>query len=148
MNNQDCGCDGSSTNMDILNRNLGANNNINNNPVNNNYRQGNNNTKFVNNISQNQQHINPNTNLNNMIAPIDNTEVNNLNLNQNQNQKPDKPTCKRDLKMFLYVLLALSINEMVKFFINQSIRLNKASSKRYIFYPLVIIVAIVLVCVC
>ena len=138
MNNSDCGCDGNSGNVDILQ----ANNNINGNNMNgnivNNVRQGNNNTKYINNMAQNQQNINNNPALNNMISspPIE--------INNNKKEK----TCNRDIRLFFYVLLALSINEMLKFFINQSIRLNKASSNRYLFYPIIVLALLVVVCLC
>lgn len=145
MNNTDCGCDGSSTNMDILNRNTGINN-TNGNIVNN-VRKGNNNTKYINNMNQNQQNINNNANLNGLIAPVNNQfEVNQL--NQENKNNNDGKVCKKDIKIFLYILLALSLNEMCKFFINQSIRLNKASSNRYLFYPLLVFVILVITCLC
>ena len=140
MNNQDCGCDGNSTNMDILNRNLGVNNNIPpSNVVNHNS------TQYVNNMRQNQQQINNNSNLNNMIAP--NNHQNEINQLNEVNKKVDSEKfCRKEVRIFLYILLALSLNEMCKFFINQSIRLNKASSNRYLYYPLGILVILVLVC--
>ncbi len=139
MNNNDCGCDGP---VNMLNNNNINGNNVNQNIMNN-VRQGNNNTKYINNMAQNQQNINNNPNLNAMIA----TPNNNLEMLENKNEnKEEKGHCKKEVRLFLYVLLALSINEMVKFFINQSIRLNKASSNRYLFYPILVLVVLVIVC--
>tara|TARA_X000000950_G_C13460850_1_gene475874 strand:- start:129 stop:566 length:438 start_codon:yes stop_codon:yes gene_type:complete len=143
MNNNDCGCD---TPINMLNNNLNTNN-INGNNLNqnimNNVRQGNNNTKYINNMEQNHQNINNNPNLNAMIA-TPNTSLDML--ENNEDKKPEKVNCKKEVRLFLYVLLALSVNEMVKFFINQSIRLNKGSSNRYLFYPILVLVVLVIVC--
>ena len=137
-NNNDCGCDGNS--IDILTNNNNGNNM--NGQIVNNVRQGNNNNKYINTMAQNQQNINNNPVLNSMIVePPKPVEINN-------NVERDTGCCKKELRFFLYILLALSINEMLKFFINQSIRLNKASSSRYLFYPIVILVILALVCLC
>ena len=139
MNNNmasDCGCDGSTPNVDVLNRNLNMapNNNMQPQQV-----------QLVNNIAQNQKQIHDNMNLNNLIAPIQDLKV----LGSTPIQKnEDTKFCRKEIRVFLYVLLALSINEMFKYFINQSIRLNKASSNRYIFYPLAILAILVVVCLC
>tara|TARA_B100000123_G_scaffold117862_1_gene86862 strand:+ start:485 stop:961 length:477 start_codon:yes stop_codon:yes gene_type:complete len=155
MNNNDCGCDDNNS-MNILNRNLNQdlnmnvnmNNNLNGNNVNqnimNNVRQGNNNTRYINNLAQNHQNINDNTNLNAMIANPTNTILTEYE-KENNNNNTEKPNYKKEIRMFLYILLALSVNESLKFFINQSIRLNKGSSNRYLFYPLFILVVIIIV---
>ena len=146
MNNNDCGCDAP---INMLNNNVSNmnGNNMNGNNVNhnimNNVRQGNNNTKYINNMEQNHQNINNNQNLNAMIA-TPNTSLEMLE-NKNDN-KEEKGYSKKEVRLFLYVLLALSVNEMVKFFINQSIRLNKASSNRYLFYPILVLVVLIIVC--
>ena len=139
MNNNDCGCDGP---INMLNNNNLNGNNVNQNIMNN-VRQGNNNTKYINNMAQNHQNINNNPNLNAMIA-TPNTSLDML--ENNEDKKPEKVNCKKEVRLFLYVLLALSVNEMVKFFINQSIRLNKGSSNRYLFYPILVLVVLIIVC--
>lgn len=145
MNSNDCGCD---VPINMLNNNNNMNsNNINGDNVNqnimNNVRQGNNNTKYINNIAQNHQNINNNPNLNAMIA----TPNTSLEMLENKNETiEEKGHCKKEVRLFLYVLLALSVNEMVKFFINQSIRLNKGSSNRYLFYPILVLVVLIIVC--
>ncbi len=133
MNNMppadDCGCDGGSTNVDVLTRNLNTNQ-----PSQ---------VQLVNNLAQNQQQIHNNAALNNMIAPVKQLEV------QASTQVPKKENgrfCKKEVRYFLYILLALAVNEMCKFFINQSIRLNKASSNRYMFYPLLVLAVLVIMC--
>lgn len=133
MNNMpptdDCGCNSSSTNVDVLSRNLGTNQAQN--------------IQLVNNMAQNQQQINNNAALNQLIAPVRQLEV------QASTQVPKKENgkfCKKEVRYFLYILLALAVNEMCKFFINQSIRLNKASSNRYMFYPLLVLVILVIMC--
>lgn len=140
MNGGDCGCDGGSTNVDILNRNLGTSQVMNNQ------------VRYVNNIQQNQQAINSNQAMNQMIAPVQgSSEVNQLNnaiKEASKKEEKDQKLNKKEIKLFLLVLLALAVNEMCKFFINQSIRLNKASSNRYIFYPLGVVVLLALVCLC
>ena len=152
-NGGDCGCDGSSPNVDVLNRNLGVSNNqpvqqVNNhmnNQLNNqmNTNLPNGQVQLVNNMAHNQNQIHNNSHLNHLIAP-----GNKLDVLANQNKKVEEKWCKKEIRMFLYVLLALAINEMFKFFINQGIRLNKASSNRYLFYPLGILVILVIVCFC
>ena len=140
MNGGDCGCDGGSTNVDILNRNLGTSQVMNNQ------------VRYVNNIQQNQQAINSNQAMNQMIAPVQgSSEVNQLNnaiKEAGKKEEMDQKLNKKEMRLFLLVLLALAVNEMCKFFINQSIRLNKASSNRYIFYPLGVVVLLALVCLC
>lgn len=134
---EDCGCDGGSSNVDMMSRNLGmpaqqtSHQNINTNV-----------NQLVNNMAQNQNHITNNPGLNQMIAPIKQLEVN----ASTQMKTEDGKFCKKEVRFFLYILLALGVNEMLKFFINQSIRLNKASSNRYIFYPVIIFAVLVVFC--
>jgi hypothetical protein len=146
MNNSDCGCDGSSPNVDVLNRNLGVGNNQNMPMNNNNQNIGAGQVKLINNLAQNQNQINNNSHLNHLIAPVQNLEV--LQDHNNKVKENNNKFCKKEVRFFLYILLALAINEMFKFFINQGIRLNKASSNRYLFYPLGILVILVIVCFC
>ncbi len=143
---EDCGCDGGSSNVDMMSRNLGmpaqqaSHKNMNsrfNADAN-----LNTNVQLVNNMAQNQNQITNNPGLNQMIAPIKQLEVN----ASTQMKKDDGKFCKKEIRLFLYILLALAVNEMLKFFINQSIRLNKASSNRYIFYPLIIFAVLVVFC--
>ena len=136
---EDCGCDGGSTNVDIMSRNLGmAPNQAKTNPANN----LNSNVQLVNNMAHNQNQIHNNPALNHMIAPVSQIEVN----TSTPSKKDTNKFCKKEIRYFLYILLALAVNEMLKYFINQSIRLNKASSNRYIFYPLAILVVLILCC--
>tara|TARA_Y100000590_G_C15660522_1_gene992412 strand:+ start:574 stop:1047 length:474 start_codon:yes stop_codon:yes gene_type:complete len=137
---EDCGCDGGSSNVDMMSRNLGmpaqqaSHQNMNSSL--------NQNVQLVNNMAQNQNHITNNPGLNQMIAPIKQLEVN----ASTQMKQDDGKFCKKEVRFFLYILLALAVNEMLKFFINQSIRLNKASSNRYIFYPVIIFAVLVVFC--
>lgn len=141
----DCGCDGSSTNIDVLNRNLGVNNNQNMiNQPNQVPNHLNSQVHLVNNMAHNQNQIHNNAHLNHLIAPVKKLDL----LADNKNQEVEKKICKKEVRLFLYVLLALAVNEMFKFFINQGIRLNKASSNRYLFYPLAILIVLVIVCFC
>ncbi len=143
---EDCGCDGGSSNVDMMSRNLGmpaqqaSHNNMNAN-TNTHLNQ---NVQLVNNMAQNQNHITNNPGLNQMIAPIKQLEVN----ASTHMKKDEGKFCKKEIRFFLYILLALAVNEMLKFFINQSIRLNKASSNRYIFYPVVVFAVLVVFCLC
>ena len=50
----------------------------------------------------------------------------------------------KGLKMILCIILALAINDAVKFFITQSIRLNRGSSSRFIYYPISILGILIL----
>ena len=143
---EDCGCDGGSSNVDMMSRNLGmpAQQAIHNNMNANTNTHLNQNVQLVNNMSQNQNHITNNPGLNQMIAPIKQLEVN----ASTHMKKDEGKFCKKEIRFFLYILLALAVNEMLKFFINQSIRLNKASSNRYIFYPVVVFAVLVVFCLC
>ena len=139
---EDCGCDGGSSNVDMMSRNLGM-------PAQQGSHQNmnsslNQNVQLVNNMAQNQNHITNNPGLNQMIAPIKQLEVN----ASTHMKKDEGKFCKKEIRFFLYILLALAVNEMLKFFINQSIRLNKASSNRYIFYPVVVFAVLVVFCLC
>ena len=50
----------------------------------------------------------------------------------------------KELKMLLCIILALATHDAVKFFISQSIRLNRGSSSRFIYYPVVVLGALIL----
>ena len=135
-----CGCDGnvnSGNNQGMYNQAM--NNQVMNNQVMNN--QAMNNGQVMNNI--NLQNMNQNSNLNKIAQGniLNNKLDNGLNHNQNANnilKKPEEESVlvTPHLKAILYFLIALSINEMAKFFINNSIRLNKCSSSMYFYYPL------------
>ena len=124
--NETCECDDMNTNTNNMNNNNMNNNNMNNNNMNNN------------NMNNN--------NMNNM----NNNNMNNNNMNNNMNTNNNDIEMKKDnmcyVKLILSILVALAINEMIKFFINQSIRLNKGTSAKYIYYPLVCIVILIILC--
>ena len=50
----------------------------------------------------------------------------------------------KELKLLLCIILALATHDAVKFFISQSIRLNRGSSSRFIYYPVVVLGALIL----
>ena len=127
-NNTDCGCE---EDISLLNRNNQTINNgqMNNIPINN---------GGMNNIPIN------NGQMNNI--PINNGQMNNIPINNGgMNDVIKGDNKKNDIKFILSFLLALSIHEMIKFFINQSIRLNKGTSARYIYYPIGVIIAFILI---
>ena len=45
----------------------------------------------------------------------------------------------KEVKMTLYIILALSVHEAIKFFISHSIRMNRGSSSRFVYYPVVVL---------
>ena len=57
----------------------------------------------------------------------------------------EKSPYREDAKMVLFFLLALAVHDAVKFFISQSIRLNKGSSSRFIYYPVVVLAVLILI---
>ena len=61
------------------------------------------------------------------------------------NNKKEEMTVKDQIKIILYIVVALSLHEAIKFFINQSIRLNKGSSSRFLYYPALVIFILVLI---
>ena len=133
--NDNCGCDAPA---DIL-----PNNNINNQNINN----------MNMNMNMNNQKVNNMNNINNMNNPkvnnINNNNMNNQNINnmiEMDNKEIDNKNTKfkDNIKLILSFLVALALNEMIKFFINQSIRLNKGTSARYIYYPIFIIILFVI----
>ena len=60
-------------------------------------------------------------------------------------EDPNKYEYIKSLKMILYIILALAIHDAVKFFISQSIRLNRGSSSRFIYYPIIILGILILI---
>ena len=57
----------------------------------------------------------------------------------------EKSPYREDAKMVLFFLLALAVHDAVKFFISQSIRMNKGSSSRFIYYPVVVLAVLILI---
>ena len=148
-NNNDCGCE---EDISLLNRNNQPINNMpNNNMAVNNGQMNNmpvvNNQPMNNNMPVvNNQHMNNNMPINNQHMnnnmPINNQPMNN---NGQTNDVIKGDNKRNDIKLILSFLLALSIHEMIKFFINQSIRLNKGTSARYIYYPIGVVIAFILI---
>ena len=64
---------------------------------------------------------------------------------QVDNNKREEMTIREQIRIILYIIVALSIHEAIKYFIGQSIRLNKGSSSRYLYYPAIVIFALVLI---
>ena len=50
----------------------------------------------------------------------------------------------KEVKLLLCIILALATHDAVKFFISQSIRLNRGSSSRFIYYPVIVLGALIL----
>ena len=133
INTQDCGCDGGNNGVNILNQTGSTPINLNNVPV-------------VSGMQSNMNNINSNQNLNNLIAPA--MTINDANNAENINkllEKDDEHSNKNQIRYILYFLVALSINEGIRYFINHSIRLNKGSSNRFFYYPVVIIALLIAV---
>ena len=104
------------------------------------------NTQIVNGMPNNINNINNNTSLNNLIGNSNNELKEKIELiNQSMNNNPKEITNKEQIRPILYILIALSIHEGIKFFINQSIRLNKGSSSRFLYYPVFMIVILILI---
>ena len=144
----DCGCN-SNNNLNILDNNMNNVNQVNMN-------QGNMNQATLNNIAAmnnlNQQNVNQNA-LNRALIMENVTKsngvenigpLNNLIVDKNINNSNDKKISNnstnmitlKDIKIILYILVALSINEAFRFFIPQCIRLNKGSSSLYLYYAI------------
>jgi hypothetical protein len=103
-------------------------------------------TQIVNRMPNNFNNINNNTSLNNLIGNSNNELKEKIELiNQSMNNNPKEITNKEQIRPILYILIALSIHEGIKFFINQSIRLNKGSSSRFLYYPVFMIVILILI---
>ena len=144
--NNDCGC-GTPNNLNIL-QDMNNVNHVNMNQQNMNQQNMNQqNMNQANNM--NQQNLNQNA-LNQAVimqnAKQGNVEpvgpLNNLVLGNNINNIPKKKVSfisLNDIKIIVYILTALSINEAIRFFIPQYIRLNRGSSSTYIYYSLICI---------
>lgn len=137
-----CGCDGNN-NLNILNQ-----------MPNNNLMPNNGQVKTMNNMPmvnppmvslqpqqvQQQQFVNNTTE---SIGPI-----NSLVKGEEIVEKPIVETLEenrylKELKMVLCIVLALAVHDAVKFFITQSIRLNRGSSSRFIYYPIIVLGAVI-----
>ena len=138
-----CGCDGNNNNLNILQRNNllpgnTANNGVlnvqsmNNMPQVNNFPQVNNQPVQVQ-VANNQESIGP---INNLVKGEVEEEVVVV---------EDKKDYREDAKMVLFFLLALSIHDAVKFFISNSIRMNRGSSSRFLYYPVVVFAVLILI---
>ena len=91
-----------------------------------------------------------NVNMNNQNNGNDMNNTNNVNntnnmIEENINNKKQEMTVKDQVKIVLYIIIALSLHEAIKFFINQSIRLNKGSSSRFLYYPVAAVFILVLI---
>ena len=130
-----CGCDGNNANLNILQRNnLLPGNTSNNGILNGNNQPMVNNQPMINNYPQvNQESIGP---INNLVKGSYDEEI---------LVEEEKTPYREDAKMVLFFLLALSVHDAVKFFISQSIRMNKGSSSRFIYYPLVVLAILILI---
>ena len=126
-----CGCDGNN-NLNILNQmpqnglmpNNGQVQTMNNMPVNS--RCLYNPNKFNNLLLIIQQ---------NLQGPINNL-VKGESIEEKVLEEPVVNEHVKELKLLLCIILALATHDAVKFFISQSIRLNRGSSSRFIYYPL------------
>jgi Na+/glutamate symporter len=138
MNSDDCGCD---SGINLLTNNQP--NNLNPIQVNRNA-----NNRIMNNYQNNMNQVNNNNNLNNLIQGNDtNNQLDEI-VEENNRLKDLKEANLTDSRslfnLFLIILLCLAVNEMAKYFINQSIRLNKGTSARFLYYPIGIFVVLVL----
>ena len=137
-----CGCDGNN-NLNILNNQM-PNNSL---MPNHGQVQNMNNIPMVNSpmISLQPQQIQPQVVVNNQepIGPI-----NSLVKGEENEVKIDEKNLEtnhiKELKLLLCIILALATHDAVKFFISQSIRLNRGSSSRFIYYPVVVLGALIL----
>jgi len=143
-----CGCDGNNNNLNILQRNnllpgnTGNNGvlnvqSMNNMPQVNNFPQVNNQPVQVQpvqvQLANNQESIGPINNLVKGEVEVE-TEV-----------VEERKDYREEAKMVLYFLLALAIHDAVKFFISNSIRMNRGSSSRFLYYPVVVLAVLILI---
>jgi len=142
-----CGCDGNNNNLNILQRNnLLPGNTANNGVLN---------VQSMNNIPQ----VNTYPQVNNQPVQVQPVQVqvanqesigpiNNL-VKGDPEEEPviveDKNNYRKEAKMVLFFLLALSIHDAVKFFISNSIRMNRGSSSRFLYYPVVVFAVLILI---
>ena len=138
-----CGCDGNSNNnLNILNSNsmVGRTNNMMNNIPQVNNIQHSNNIPQVNNIPQinniPQQQVNNYPRVEEKIGLINNLVKG---TEEKKDIKLEDNNILKEVKMTLYIILALSVHEAVKFFISQSIRMNRGSSSRFVYYPIIVV---------
>lgn len=146
----DCPCEES---LSILTNNNQSNNMGNNNMGNNNL--VNQNINAMNNLGRTNNMMNShNTRIVQNTNPINTNNTGNTNNTNNTNMEVDVPVInnkkeeievKEQIRIILYIVVALSIHEAIKYFIGQSIRLNKGSSSRYLYYPAIVIFALVLI---
>ena len=77
------------------------------------------------------------------IGPI-NSLIKGVNDIEKTLEEPNQCEYLKGVKMILCIILALAIHDAVKFFIAQSIRLNRGSSSRFLYYPIVILGILIL----
>jgi hypothetical protein len=138
-----CGCDGNN-NLNILNNQMPQNGLMpNNGPV-----QSMNNMPMVNSpmVSLQPMQVQQQPVMVNTTEPIG--PINSLVKGELVEEKVvDEPVVNdhvKELKLLLCIILALATHDAVKFFISQSIRLNRGSSSRFIYYPVVVLGALIL----
>lgn len=145
----DCPCEES---LNILTNNQQNSGNNQGNLINNNINAMNNMNRTNNMMNAHNTRIVQNTNstpintLQNNNADMNyyNNNVNSDSIDSHNNTKKEEMTNREQIKIVLYILVALSIHEAVKYFINQSIRLNKGSSSRFLYYPAFLVFLLVL----
>lgn len=137
-----CGCDGNN-NLNILNQM--PNNNL---MPNNGQVRSMNNMPMVNPpmVSLQPQQVQQQQFVNNTTESIG--PINSLVKGEEIVEKPIVETLEenrylKELKMVLCIVLALAVHDAVKFFITQSIRLNRGSSSRFIYYPIIVLGAVI-----
>ena len=142
-----CGCDGNAGNLNILQRNNLLPGNTGNNGVLNVQSMNNmpqvNNFPQVNNLPVQVQNVQQMANNQESIGPINNLVKGDI------EEEPVVTDVTQDYrqeaKMVLYFLLALAIHDAVKFFISNSIRMNRGSSSRFLYYPVVVLAVLILI---
>ena len=138
-----CGCDGNN-NLNILNNQM-PNNNL---MPNNGQIQSMNNMPMVNPpmVSLQPQQVKQQpvvVNTTESIGPINSLVKGEEVVEKPIVQTPEENIYVKELKMVLCIVLALAVHDAVKFFITQSIRLNRGSSSRFIYYPIVVLGAVI-----
>ena len=136
-----CGCDGNN-NLNILNNQM-PNNNL---MPNNGQVQSMNNMPMVNPpmVSlQPQQVQQPVVNTPESIGRINNLVKGEEVVEKPIVETPEENRYLKELKIVLCIVLALAVHDAVKFFITQSIRLNRGSSSRFIYYPIIVLGAVI-----
>lgn len=138
-----CGCDGNN-NLNILNNQMPQNGLM----PNNGHIQSMNNMPMVNPpmVSLQPQQVQQQpviVNTTEAIGPI-NSLVKGEHVEEKVLEEPVVNQNVKELKLLLCIILALATHDAVKFFISQSIRLNRGSSSRFIYYPVVVLGALIL----